>query len=105
MFDIRERWSSLRSHEGALVLFLPGLFLLSIGVAALVVPQILLVLVAGVFLFLGVSFCVVAWKFLQLKRTLGKYVRMQEGQIHIYTVGPGRKRDRSEDLEKKIVYH
>lgn len=98
--------SMQRELRGSGFLFVPGIFLVLMGVAALLAPRLILALVAGLFLFLGAVLCVVAVKVARLQRKFTRMAREFEGRIVVQGVNVVPQTDiQVEPTSKKIVYH
>ena len=93
-------------NRGRAALFGPALFFLLIGVVTLLAPRLILAVVAAFFLFLGLLFAFVAWKFIQLKKQVHETAQKFGSQIQIQAVQMGDPEDAEfYEEEKKIVYH
>lgn len=64
-----------------LAVFVPGICLLGFGLAALLMPRLMIALVAGFFVFAGTGFLVLAYKFIQLKNKIQAIAKNLEGRI------------------------
>lgn len=60
--------NSVNSFRSTGYLFLPGLFLVLIGVIAVFAPMLLLGVIAAFCVTVGVLFCLLTWKFLHFKK-------------------------------------
>jgi hypothetical protein len=102
-FQIKQ-WRTELNGSG--LLFIPGIFLVAMGIAALLAPRLILAIVAGLFLFLGAVLCVVAVKVAQLQRKFARMAREFDGRIVVRGVNVVPQTDiQVEPTSKKIVYH
>ena len=62
-----------------LVLFVPGMALIALGVAIAVWPQLLVAMVAGVFILLGVVIASIGWRLRSGAGMLGNFTRPPGG--------------------------
>lgn len=94
---------------GAVSFYLPSIFLIVLGLVALVNPALLGVIVASIFLFFGVLFAAVTWRVLQWKRRVESAFKQFGGQFVVQTYAMPKEDDvirtrRSSD-DKKIIIH
>ena len=84
----------------------PGLFLIILGLASLLAPQLVIAVVSAFCLFVGAVLCFVGWKFVQFKSKVEKAFRQFDGKVFIQgvEVQPPSERQ-SSDEPKKIVFH
>lgn len=78
---------TLKSHRpngNLFVFFGPGLFFLFMGVVTLLAPHLILAMLAGFFVFLGVFFSLVAWKFISLKKRVEETAKRFQGRVFIH---------------------
>ncbi|RMG42285.1 MAG: hypothetical protein D6719_06750 [Candidatus Dadabacteria bacterium] len=89
------------------LLFLPGIFLVAVGVVAVLAPRLLIAVLAGLCISVGVVFCYLAWKFLQFKRKVENAVNQFQGRIFVQgvSVDPMEEIFEALDDEKKFTYH
>ena len=97
------------SFMGKASYFLPGLFLIAIGVLALIAPRFLGAMIAFLFLFLGFAFLLMTWKLTKFFKNVDSVVKGINKNIVVrsFTVSPkqGEAQD-SEDIDgKKIIIH
>ena len=105
----------LKSHKpngNFFVFFGPGLFFLLMGVVTFLAPQLILVMLAGFFIFLGVFFSLVAWKFISLKKRVEETAKQFQGRVFIHgmRVEDAYEMEEDEDdddleVEKKFILH
>lgn len=94
---------------GVVSFYLPSLFLIVLGLVALVNPALLGVIVASIFLFFGCLFAVVTWRVLQWKKRVETAFKQFGGQFVVQTYAMPKEDDvirtrRSSD-DKKIIIH
>ena len=65
------------------IIFSPGIFLICIGLLAMVLPTLFLACIAAFFVFGGALFCLLAWKLLKFKRSLDGVIRNVEARVYI----------------------
>lgn len=114
MNGLKDFWHYLKTKEiswadvsGALPL-LPGLFFLLIGAALLYAPQYLIGIVAAFFLFAGIAFTYLSYKFAKLMGTLRRLSSEFEAKIYVhgFNVRAGNDLESVNPTDqKKIVYH
>ena len=86
--------------------FMPGLLLLLLGAVILIAPRFVMAVFAMFFIFLGVLFCYLAWKFMRFRKQLSSLTRELDGRIQVQAF-----HIRTPDTEpvepdsKKIIYH
>lgn len=107
--NVRMSWSGAKASPGGFLL-VPGLFLVLLGVVALIAPRFILALVAGFCLFVGALLCLVAFKIAQLQKRFARMAREFEGRIVVHGVDVVRPGDVVQDINvepisKKIIYH
>ena len=97
---------SKRFDSSLALLFGPGLFFVVMGLVTLFAPGLLLAVIAGIFLFLGLSLAIIAWKFIQLKKRVEKVAKGFDGRVYIQGLTVESPEDYEVvDDEKKIVFH
>lgn len=84
--DIARFTGAFKASARYALFFSPGLFFVSLGLCALVAPQLVVAAVAALFLFVGGLFVALAWKFLQFKRKFDSVARSIEAHIVIQPV-------------------
>lgn len=70
-------------------LFIPGLFLVALGLATVIAPRFFLALIAAFFVFVGLLLCLLAWKLIQLRRRFEQMTRSFEGRIVVHDATAG----------------
>jgi membrane protein implicated in regulation of membrane protease activity len=98
-----------------MIIFAPGVVCLCVGALTLMAPTLILALVASFFVFCGILFCYLAYKFLALKRKLESIASQFEGRVIVQGVqfknmkasGSGVEFSEMEDeeSEKKVIVH
>lgn len=105
-FKIMQSFSS-RSNES--FLFVPGMFLLLIGMAAIIAPKFVISLVAGFFIFLGVLVTIIAYKLVKAKRRLESMMKSMTAEIRVdapfIDILTQSESAPAEDERKKIIIH
>ena len=89
------------------LLFLPGAFLVGLGLLAIFAPTLLFTLIAAFFMFAGFLACLLVWKFLKFKKQVQNMLKQMEGQVTVHTVNvqdPFSTEEESQET-KKIIYH
>ena len=105
------RFNFLREERRSLVVFVPGLVLVLMGLAALLFPRLLMALFALFLISIGAVMALVAWKVVQLKRKFEEAWRGSPHRVVIQTValpdGFGLEEEPLDyDVEgKKIILH
>jgi hypothetical protein len=104
--QLSKKWHLLLRHGTLGFLFVPGLFFVAMGLCAVVAPQLLVLAMAGFFLFLGASFFFVAWKFIQLKKRFDHLAKNFEARVYLQSVRPPQfEEEEAAEEQKKVVYH
>jgi len=90
-------------------LFLPGTFLVFLGVVTLAHPALLGAIVASLFLFMGLGFCYLTFKFIQAKKRVEMMLKSVGGQVVIQAFGMPKDQGSVDltrvDDDKKIIIH
>ena len=87
-------------------MFVPGLTVVLLGLAVLLMPRLFIALIATLFVAVGILLCFVAWRFVQLKRKFDHLRKDFQGRIVVHGVqvmDPQQSED--PDDSKKIIYH
>lgn len=110
VFSTTKIISKLKSAE--ILIFLPGLFLVTLGIAVVINPKLLLVLLAAFVISVGVVLSVLAYKIVKLKNSLIALSKKLQTRVVIQGVGGAKEplvRDTYEKLvkiePKKIILH
>ncbi len=61
--------------RGGAFAFMPGLFLILLGLVTVLAPRLILAIAASFLVFLGILLCVVTWKALTLKRRFEDFAK------------------------------
>ena len=87
--------------------FVPGVFLVILGLMTCAAPDLFIALVASFFIFCGVSLSVLAWRFIQFRRkVIGVLKQINNSRIVVRTVDMQAASEFDPYLEgKKIVFH
>lgn len=87
--------------------FLPGAFFLGMGLIVLVAPKFFAAVLATVLIFLGCLFCVIAWKFMRIRKNFRHIVELFNGKVEIqaFQIGGQPDNEDPESESKKIIYH
>ncbi len=72
--------------EKRYVFFSPGLFLILLGVAVVLMPRLFLFFIAAFFLTIGLFACLLIWKFLQFKQKFDSLSKEFQGQVTVHGV-------------------
>ena len=86
--------------------FIPGVTLLALGLVLLMAPRLLLAAVAFCLLVFGALLCVVAYKFISLRKQIDQLAKSMEGSL--FTASFKRPKpdiDVTESESSKIIYH
>ena len=89
------------------VAFVPGAFLIALGLLVVFFPRFFLVAVAAVLIFFGVLLSCIAWKLMETKKRLTSLVKDLEGKIQVqnFEIRAGDFKPTEESQSKKIIYH
>lgn len=86
--------------------FLPGAFLIALGVLVLFFPRFFIAAIAALMLFLGCLFCFVAWKVIQLKSRFDTMAKNFESKVSLQAFQVNQNDVTEIEVEeKKIVFH
>ncbi len=106
------RKATVITPQVGVMVFGPGIFFLAIGICALLAPQLVVAVLAALFLFLGGLMCAIAWKFIQLKKRFEKACKNFEARVYFEKPAPRRFEFVETDAElveeigkKKVTYH
>lgn len=103
---LSRRYGKLFKQSQLVLFFMPGLFFAAVGICALVAPRFLMAAIAGFFLFLGLAFSILAWKFVQLKKRFEKVARNFEARVYLQGISSGYLLDDEAGSEpKKVIFH
>lgn len=72
--------------ERRYVFFSPGLFLIVLGLAVVLMPKLFLFFIAAFFLTVGILACLLIWKFLQFKQKFESLSKEFQGQVIVQGV-------------------
>lgn len=89
-------------------IFAPGMFFILLGVLAFVAPKFLGLVIALFFLFVGALFCILAWRFMQLKKRFEATFKDLGSRVTVQTYHYGDYEETTgfEELDqKKIIIH
>ena len=88
------------------LLFAPAVFFFALGATALIAPTFLIGVIAGVFVFFGLAFSFLAWKFIELRTKLEAATKRLQSRFIIQGVQVQGFVDESQLIEqKKIILH
>lgn len=89
--------------------FLPGAFLVGVGLAVMLAPTLFVAILATFFVFCGLTVSFLSWKLLVFARRIEKLAKQFEARVYIQGVDIKQQQQRREPdaqaEEKKIVYH
>ena len=86
--------------------FTPGVTLILVGLVALLAPQLVIAVLATIFVFAGAVVCFLGWKLIQLKNKVEKFAKQFDGRVVIQGVNLQTESPPIELPEqKKIVFH
>ena len=110
--DLCERMSLLNCKAlfFSCVAYLPGVFLILLGIVVLVAPSLTIALAAAFCVSLGTMLCVIAWKVLRLKQRLEYAVRDFNAEV-VFRTAAGERMDSDifpealhEDTKKNMLH-
>ena len=101
--------SKLSGGSGTLMFFLPGLALVALALVTVFAPRLLLWAMGAILFLFGIGMCVLAWKFIRLKRRLEEAAKQFQGRVFVEGVdfpgGSNFSNPDEEDDDDFIVYH
>lgn len=89
--------------------FAPGVFSILLAIGIFFFPDATVILGAAFFLFLGVMFCLIAWKLLVVKARIESLIRNNVGHVIVHGVGVREDPFDLDDFDgidsKKVIFH
>ena len=101
------RFDNISERSRRSVAFIPGAFLITLGLVVVFFPRFFLLAVSAALIFFGVLLSCLAWKLIETKKRLTALVKDLEGKIQVqnFEIRAGDFKTLEENQSKKIVYH
>ena len=96
----------LRDNPLFILVLSPGILFIILGVSAMLSPQLIVYLLAVSLIVFGVVFCLLAWKFVELKNRFHLVTKEISSRVVVHGVDLRHNFDSESSGEgKKIIYH
>jgi hypothetical protein len=110
--NIRKRFEKIQKEFKSLgkrhaVYFIPGVYFILLGLVTCIAPTLVIGLIAGCFVFCGITLCFLAWKFILFKKKVVRVLsEFNNGRVVIRAVDmPSQEEEDPYAEGKKIVFH
>lgn len=102
---LSQQWNSRRRFNFDTAILMPGLFLMLLGFAVAVAPQLLVPALAALLVFTGIALYLLGKKLAQLRKRWEHFIRTFEAQILIHRVAGHPEELFPLNEDKKVVFH